>query len=200
MTPEGQLGSDLDLTVDSGAGVQSFTFKAHAPILPWSLAVPVDSGDILDFPFDRHTLEIEIGGKQNAHPVKISSFARLAPHGFNLRQEAAEANEKHDAKLSVSRSGPIVFMVLLATGSLVLVTLAALLVAWQVHLHSRRVEFSMLTWSAALLFVVPTVRNGLPGAIPPGALIDFAVYFWLQALAAMAATYLVYAWWRNETA
>ena len=29
----------------------------------------------------------------------------------------------------------------------------------------------MMVWVAALLFVIPTVRNALPGNVPPGALV-----------------------------
>ena len=48
--------------------------------------------------------------------------------------------------------------------------------------------------TAALLFVVPAVRNGLPASPPPGALVDFALFFWLHLLAVTALLALVQAW------
>lgn len=55
----------------------------------------------------------------------------------------------------------------------------------------------MMIWTAALLFVIPTVRNSMPGNAPTGALIDFVVFFWLQIAIAVAMASLVVTWVRR---
>jgi hypothetical protein len=81
--------------------------------------------------------------------------------------------------------------------SLLLVSIAACSVAWQVAYRGRKIEFSTMVWVAALLFVIPTVRNALPGAVPPGALIDFLIFFWLQIATVVAMSSLVVTWIRR---
>lgn len=197
---EGHLLADLALVADGGNGEQTYTFKSAFPLAPWVVTFPLSEGDILQYPFDQHLIEIDLTGTLGGRPVKLSTFARMATHGFTFQEADIAPKLQFHAELAVSRSGTIVFMVLLATISLCLVTGAAASVAWQVASGRRKPDFSMMTWSAALLFAIPSVRNALPGAIPPGALIDFLVFFWLQAIAAVSAATLVFSWLRQKPA
>ena len=78
--------------------------------------------------------------------------------------------------------------------SLTLVVISALNVAWHVATRGRKPEFSMMVWVAAMLFVIPAVRNGLPGSPPPGAIVDFGLFFWLHILTVISLLTLVYKW------
>ena len=198
MNADGQLQSDLALEVDAGNGVQSYTFKAKIPLSPWTLTLPLEDGDILDYPFDRHLLAVDLSAKENGRNIAVSTYPRQAAHGYRFTQADVSAGESYHAEFVIAHSGTIIFIALLTTLSLMMVTFAALAVAFQVTKGRRRADFSMMTWVGALLFVIPSVRSGLPGQVPAGALIDFAVYFWLQALTAFAAAALVYAWLRQK--
>ena len=52
----------------------------------------------------------------------------------------------------------------------------------------------MLIWMAALLFVIPAVRNSLPGSPPLGAFVDIALFFWLHILGVGALLTVVSKW------
>ena len=197
--PNGRLGSDLTVVIDAGTGPLTHVFKANAHAAPWTVTAAVDDGDILDYPFDRHHLDLEISARSEDKPVKVAAHVDHVPHGYRIRQqqETAQGDETASVPIMIRRSGTIIFVALLAIVSLLLVTFAALTVAWQVTWRGRKIEFSMMIWTAALLFVIPTARNGLPGNIPPGALIDFAIFFWLQAGVVAAMASLVVTWVRR---
>ena len=199
MNADGQLLSDLTLEADAGNGVQSYTFKAKIPLSPWTLTLPLEDGDILDYPFDRHSLAIDLSAKENGRNIAVSTYPRQAAHGYRFTQADGSASESYHVEFLIAHSGTIIFIALLTTLSLMMVTFAALAVAYQVAQGRRKADFSMMTWVGALLFVIPSVRSGLPGPVPTGALIDFAIYFWLQALTAFAAAALVYAWLRQKS-
>ena len=55
----------------------------------------------------------------------------------------------------------------------------------------------MMVWTAALAFVIPTVRNSLPGGAPHGALVDFLIFYWLQIAIVVAMSSLVVSWARR---
>ena len=117
-------------------------------------------------------------------------------HGFSASAtvEAAVDGSQVGLTYEFSRSPAVIFLALMALISLSMVVLSALGVAKHVALHDRKVEFGMLTWIAALLFVIPAVRNGLPGSPPLGSLVDIGLFFWLHILTVGALLTVVYKW------
>ena len=195
---DGHLPADLVLTVDAGSGPLTHTFKGGVHLTPWTITAAVEEGDILDYPFDRHAIEVTLSATMQGRPVPIAVGLQHVVHGYSgsvVRNEV-EGNET-EATIQIRRSGTVIFLASLITLSLLIVVGAAVSVAYQVVVRGRKPEFSMMVWTGALLFVVPSVRNSLPGNIPTGALIDFAVYFWLQLLMVAVSASLVYAWIRR---
>lgn len=196
--PDGRLLKDVSVQTDPGTGMISHVFKAELPLTPWTITAATDSGDILDFPFDSYEVDLDIDAKSDGQPLRLKTTLLHVPHGLSAKHtESPIEGGGTNVVVRVSRTGTIMFVALLATLSLLLVTSAACLVAWQVWFHGRKIEFSMMVWVAALLFVIPTVRNSLPGGVPPGALIDFLLFFWLQVAAVTAMGALVLSWARR---
>ena len=194
----GRLTRDVTIETDPGSGPVTHTFKADTPLTPWVLNASTDSGDILDYPFDRYVIELEMAAKSAGAPVTLATELEDVPHGLKAtRTERATEAGQTAINVFVRRTGTIIFVALLSTLSLVLVSAAACSVAWHVAYRGRKIEFSMMIWVAALLFVIPTVRNGLPGSVPTGALVDFLIFFWLQVAAVLAMSSLVYTWIRR---
>jgi Domain of unknown function (DUF4436) len=92
--------------------------------------------------------------------------------------------------------GPLIFDLGIILVLISLPTLA-LLVAIPMALGRRKFVPPFATWYAANLFAIVPLRNILPGAPPPGSLIDQALVQWvLLALAAAMALY-IFAWVRQ---
>lgn len=195
---DGHLPADLILTVDAGSGPVTHTFKGGMHLVPWTVTAAVEEGDILDYPFDRHVIEVSMSATMAGKPVPVAIGLQHVVHGYRgvVTRNAVEGNET-EATIEIRRSGTVIFLASLITLSLIVVVGAAVSVAYQVTARKRKPEFSMMVWTGALLFVVPSVRGSLPGAIPTGALIDFAVYFWLQVMMVGVSVSLVRAWTRR---
>ena len=196
--PNGKLTKDVTVETDPGTGSVSHVFKADMPLTPWTVTATADSGDILEFPFDSYEVDLDVQAQSGGKTVRVKTGLTHVPHGLRAtHQETAINDGGTNVIVHVRRTGTIMFVALLAAMSLLLVTGAACLVAWQVVYRGRKIEFSMMVWVAALLFVIPTVRNSLPGSVPPGALIDFLLFFWLQVAAVTAMASLVLTWTRR---
>ncbi|MCB1542609.1 MAG: DUF4436 family protein [Rhodoblastus sp.] len=199
VSKSGMLTEDVTVRLDPGTGPVSHTFRANTHLTAWDVTVLADSGDILDYPFDRYRFDFDCEAFANGKPVTIVAGLGSAPHGVRaVLTDIRGQGSEDDISIEIRRSGSVIFLAALSTISLLVVAIAALSVAWQVADKGRRIDFSMMTWVAAFMFVIPAVRNSLPGAPPVGALIDFMLFFWLQALAAIATTTLVVNWTKQR--
>lgn len=195
---DGMLTEDVTIKLDPGTGSESHTFRANMPLTPWEAAVVADGGDILDYPFDVYRFQFDCEAYVKNKPVNLVTGLGQVPHGIRARlMDIRGQGIDDDILIEVRRSGSVIFLAALSTISLLVVAIAALSVAWQVAEEGRKIDFSMMTWVAAFMFVIPAVRNSLPGAPPIGALIDFLIFFWLQILAAVATTTLVVIWMKQ---
>lgn len=198
---DGLLNEDVTIRLDPGTGPVSHTFRAGMHLTAWDVTVIADAGDILDYPFDRYRFDFDCEAMVKDKPVTIVAGLGAVPHGIRARlTDIKGQGGDDDISIEVRRSGSVIFLAALSTISLLVVAIAALSVAWQVAEKGRKIDFSMMTWVAAFMFVIPAVRNSLPGAPPVGALIDFMLFFWLQVLAAIATTTLVVNWMRQAPA
>jgi len=92
--------------------------------------------------------------------------------------------------------GPLIFdlgiiMVLISLPTL------ALLVAIPMALGRRKFVPPFATWYAANLFAIVPLRNILPGAPPPGSLIDQALVQWVLLALATAMALYIFSWVRQ---
>lgn len=193
----GRLNSDILVEIDTGTSVLTHTFKKGEVPAGWSVNIPVQYGDAMDYPFDKHGGEFffKVKREGSSSPLARVDLDKVL-HGFSASATVDAAVDGTQVALTYefSRSPSVIFLAVIALSSLSMVVLSALSVAKHVALHGRKVEFGMLTWIAALLFVIPAVRNGLPGSPPFGSLVDIALFFWLHILTVGALLTVVYKW------
>jgi hypothetical protein len=101
------------------------------------------------------------------------------------------------AVLQVSRNGSTMSIVALLLAAMVVLAALALVVSRAVATRRRRIEATMASWFAALLFAMVPLRTNLPGAPPIGVWIDFLLFLWvilglMIALAVFIASWLRY--------
>lgn len=193
----GRLNADISVELDTGAAVLAHTFKKGDSPAPWSANIPIQIGDALEYPFDKHGGEFLLRVKREAGASPLAKVdLDKVQHGFSANAKVTPTEDKQQVVLTyeVTRSMTVIFLALMAMTSLSLVVWSAVSVAKHVALHGRKVEFGMLVWIAALLFVIPAVRNGLPGSPPLGAFVDIALFFWLHILGVGALLTVVSKW------
>jgi hypothetical protein len=92
--------------------------------------------------------------------------------------------------------GPLIFDLGIIVVLVSLPTLA-LLVAIPMALGRRKFVPPFATWYAANLFAIVPLRNILPGAPPPGSMIDQALVQWVLLALATAMALYIFAWVRQ---
>ena len=194
---QGRPKSDIAVEVDTGSAVVAHTFKKGEVAAPWSVTVPLEFGDTLEYPFDKHGGDLLFKVKSDGTPSTLANIdLDKVMHGFSASAAGQPTADNSQIALhyEIGRSPAVIFLALMAMTSLTLVLFSAVNVAKQVAMHGRKVEFGMLVWIAALLFVIPAVRNGLPGAPPAGALVDVALFFWLHIIGVGSLLAVVSKW------
>jgi hypothetical protein len=123
---------------------------------------------------------------------------QFTSRNHTLHVDAALGAESTPATLTVAltlyRPRPIVFFVVFMSLIMAALTVGAATVTVGVVLRGLRPEFGMFTWTAALLFAFPGIRNALPGTPPLGCLTDFLIFFWAEILIALCMVALLVKW------
>jgi len=96
--------------------------------------------------------------------------------------------------MTVARASTTKFFSLFVMMMMWGLTIAVLLLTLSVVLRGRKVEVSMFSFTAALLFAFSTVRNAQPGTPPVGTYSDFISFFWAEVIIALCLVALVFTW------
>ncbi|MDQ1250918.1 MAG: hypothetical protein QG597_5298 [Actinomycetota bacterium] len=100
------------------------------------------------------------------------------------------------AVVKLARNGSTMTIVVLWLTAMVVLTGLALVVARAVATRRRRIEATMASWFAALLFAMVPLRTNLPGAPPIGVWIDFLVFLWVILGLMVALAVFIGSWLR----
>jgi len=107
------------------------------------------------------------------------------------------SHNNNSAVITLHRAkGPLIFDLGIILVLISLPTLA-LLVAIPMALGRRKFVPPFATWYAANLFAIVPLRNILPGAPPPGSMIDQALVQWVLLALATAMALYIFAWVRQ---
>jgi hypothetical protein len=191
--PPNDLG---DLTYPKGkAPAQvSTTIKAHGNPGTW--------------PFDSYKTEplsadvfVGAGAERKRIPALVEVTGSMDGWDASVQRntDTSETGNHNTSNVVVTlhrAKGPLIFdlgiiMVLISLPTL------ALLVAIPMALGRRKFVPPFATWYAANLFAIVPLRNILPGAPPPGSLIDQALVQWVLLALATAMALYVFSWVRQ---
>ncbi len=195
------LTQEIEVEIDTTLSLLKHKFKKGEPPLPWVVTLPIQDGDLTEFPVDNYIGGFTLkAGFSNAEKTAPRLIIDKVVHGykFALSTEANVPNAESLIEFSLSRSPAVIFLAVMAMLSLTIVVCSAVIVAWQVAVKGRKLEFGMMVWVAALLFVIPAVRGSIPGSPPLGAMVDVGLFFWLHVLAVGALLTLVTTWARDR--
>ena len=114
--------------------------------------------------------------------------------GDTATGEADGFDELAVAYVDVSRNGSTMSIVVLLLISMIVLSVIALVVARAVSVRKRRIEATMASWFAALLFAMVPLRTNMPGAPPIGVWIDFLVFLWVLIMLMISLAVFVGSW------
>ena len=207
---DSRLLANTRIVVLTSRGLQEFKLLAGATLSQADIVMGIDGEEAL-YPFDEHLGEMSIradtyevgsdGIVTSTGIVPIGIRGAGAVNGWNTTMDLPSGmTPTPQFTFTFQRAfSTQIFAVLLVSLS-VLIGLCALVAGVLVSTNRRRLEVTMLSWAAALLFALPLLRNYLPNAPPIGASLDIYVYLWVIVAAVVGLVMLVVAWIRQKRA
>jgi len=191
--PPNDLG-DLQFPKGKAPAQVSTTIQAH--------------GDPGNWPFDSYRTEpqsadvfVGTGADRKRIPAIVEVTGALDGWDASVKRSTdtseTGSHNNNSAVITLHRAkGPLIFDLGIILVLISLPTLA-LLVAIPMALGRRKFVPPFATWYAANLFAIVPLRNILPGAPPPGSMIDQALVQWVLLALATAMALYIFAWVRQ---
>jgi Domain of unknown function (DUF4436) len=178
--PKGKAPAQVNTTIEAHGNPGSWPFDSYHTE-PQSADVFVGTG----VNRKRIPAVVQVTGSMDGWDAEVQR---------NTDKSETGTHNTSSVVLTLQRAkGPLIFDLGII---LVLVSLPtlALLVAIPMAMGRRKFVPPFATWYAANLFAIVPLRNILPGAPPPGSMIDQALVQWVLLALATAMALYVYSW------
>jgi hypothetical protein len=210
------LDKTLWLEVNADRGKAEFEFKRGDAMNPITVTYSL-IGNANYYPFDHHNSLMHFDMSTAASKGKLPSKEQIADGdvplpeyvqipitidfdgsyaGYMLKVEELDEDQigYADLSMNISRSPTVItfacFVMLLKW----LLAMTTVFMMLSVTVRGRKVELSMFTWMAALLFALPPLRSTMPDIPPIGSLPDFVAFFWAEGLVAISLICIAFTW------
>jgi hypothetical protein len=211
------LDKTLWLEVNADRGKAEYEFKRGDAMNPITVTYSLFGGNANYYPFDHHNALMHFDLSTPANKGKLPTEEEIvdgrAPlpeydqvpitidfdgsyGGYTLKVEELDEDliGYADLSMNISRSPTVItfacFVMLLKW----LLAMTTLFMMLAVTVRGRKVELSMFTWMAALLFALPPLRNSMPDIPPIGSLPDFVAFFWAEGIVAISLICIAFTW------
>jgi Domain of unknown function (DUF4436) len=181
--PKGKAPAQVTTTIEAHGNPGSWPFDTYHTE-PQSADVFVGSG------VNRKRIPaiVQVTGSMDGWDAEVRRSTDTSETG---------SHNNSNVVLTLQRAkGPLIFDLGIIVVLISLPTLA-LLVAIPMAMGRRKFVPPFATWYAANLFAIVPLRNILPGAPPPGSMIDQALVQWVLLALATAMALYVFAWVRQ---
>lgn len=203
------LAKTVHVILSPTAGAQSITFKAGAvpSIVPVDIIV---DGSIENWPFDDYRadpLVIIAYTGDGVIPMHVSVYGyvpgwnldaspREDPKNVHVNSDDAAADQSHTIAMRAWRSGSTIAFGIVLLCLMIAMPCLVLFVAINAYRGRRKMEPTLMSWMAAMLFATIPLRTFLPGSPPIGSWIDYLIVLWVFAGLVAGLVIYVFAWWR----
>ncbi len=186
------LSKDIELTVERSSYEMYPIDSYQSPILV--SATTTNGTTVTAVP-----TEAVVWGKfPGWHVLSTSSQSPLPKVDADNTVIAAELQDPNSSavELDIRRAGSTMGIVALLLLSMIVLAVVGLAVARSVATKRRKVEATMASWFAAMLFAIVPLRTNMPGSPPIGVWIDFLFFLWVALLLMVALAIFVTSWLR----
>jgi len=210
-----RLKQRLTITIIGFSGSQTVTFPADTPagILNSPIRLRVDHDSYIRYPWDDYIASVWLLASTDSaegarwYPIGVGIWGdmpgwHVSPDSvYSKISEPVPATTPYqeavaDVLLDVRRAGSTQATVVLLLVAMVALAVLGVAVAVAVSRRKRRIEATMASWFAAMLFALVPLRLNMPGSPPIGAWIDFLVFLWVVLALMLSLTVFVVSWLR----
>lgn len=201
------LTEPLTILVSDTDGPRSFTIAQDEIPSPQSLSFITD-GFIERWPFDSHSADVAIvslhgeGDRMRAVPTFLCGSAHVPGWTFSSQEIAGtdevvvDGEQVSQVRITATRSGATVAFGIVILVLMTVLPVLGLTVAIIAYRGIRKVEATLMSWMAAMLFATIPLRTFLPGSPPIGSWVDYLVVLWVVAGLVLGLVIYVLAWLR----
>lgn len=201
------LSAPLTILVSDTDGPRSFTIEQDEIPSPRSLSFITD-GYIERWPFDSHRVDVAVvslqgdGADLTTIPTLLCGSAHVPGWTFTSEEVAGtdevviDGEQVTQVRITASRSVATVAFGIVILGLMAVLPVLCLTVAIIAYLGIRKVEATLTSWMAAMLFAIVPLRTFLPGSPPIGSWVDYLVVLWVVAGLVLGLVIYVLAWLR----
>jgi len=186
--------ADLSFDIVTDDGTKTVKIKGGDPMVTTQVPISI-SGEVSAYPNDTYSGDVEIDSDT---PMQIEAVSHIQAYTADMTLDEHSKADALSVNFDFDRSRSIVIFAWFVFVLISLVALLALSVAIGVAVKGFKFEFSMIGWVGALLFVLPAIRNALPGQPPIGTIGDFAIFFWAEIFVVISLIALVVTWYRRS--
>lgn len=210
-SPDSSLLTDpLTIFVSDNDGPRSFTIGQDEIPSPLSLRLITD-GFVERWPFDAHSVDFavvslqSVDGDESAIPTLLCGSAHVPGWVFTSDEVAGTDEVVVDGepvtqlRVTASRSVATVAFGIVILALMAVLPVLGLTVAIVAYRGIRKVEATLMSWMAAMLFATIPLRTFLPGSPPIGSWVDYLVVLWVVAGLVLGLVIYVMAWLRWGT-
>jgi hypothetical protein len=206
ITPEPQAGltddggysakADFEFDIVTDDGTKTVKIKAGDAMTTTQVPISI-SGEVSQYPNDDYEGDVEIDSDT---PFQIEATSHIQAYTADMTLDDHSKAGELTVNFDFERSRSIVIFAWFVFFLMALIAALALAVCLGVVVKGFKFEFGMIGWVGALLFVLPAVRNSLPGQPPIGTIGDFAVFFWAEIAVVFSLIVLVITWYKRSAA
>lgn len=189
------------LIATSSSANPELSFDRGQPISQRTVQVSLSGGSLTDYPFDHYTTLLGFGASADGVDVPLQVDLQEADPFFltKVKSTGTLSSAVFD-QIRVSRSrGTLIlaWFMMIAMWALALSVLGG---AYVITARQQGMVWPALGWMAATIFALVGMRNAAPGSPPIGSLIDYASFFWAEAIVAGSLTFVAVRGVRQEHA
>ncbi|MET0829235.1 MAG: DUF4436 family protein, partial [Microbacterium sp.] len=177
------LTEPLTILVSDNDGPRSFTLAQDEIPAPQSIRLITD-GYIERWPFDSHSVDLALVSLQDASgtatviPTLLCGTAHVPGWTFSSEEVAGtdelvvDGEPVTQVRIIATRSVATVAFGIVILGLMAVLPVLGLTVAIVAYRGIRKVEATLMSWMAAMLFATIPLRTFLPGSPPIGSWVD----------------------------
>lgn len=127
-------------------------------------------------------------------PIGVDFFGSIP--GLSIRAEKTQQTDEDlvGIDMEFERASTVKFFSIFVMVVMWGVTIVVLLMTFSVVMRERKIEVSMFSFLAALIFAFVTVRNAQPGSPPIGSYSDYISFFWAEIIIALCLLTIIAVW------
>jgi hypothetical protein len=196
-------GSTWNKTIKFDFLHKSIIAKKGSIIEPITFEIPLQTGNLRDYPFDKYTSDILFAAIDNSTKKFIPLYIDSSVHNQSVNikfkeiiyvdDETEYENIKHYT-INIKRTDIVYafcFFISVITWGL---TILVLNIGIDSMIFKREIPHNLLSLGVVMLFAMPTFRKTQPDIPDIGCAIDFLCFIWCEILIGIASCMMLYSW------